>query len=142
MHATMVGQPMLHPLHAIFLAFPIALFTSALIADIAYLNTAEMQWSNFAAWAITGALLFGAVVFIWGIVSLFWGRARRARKPALALLALLAVMLLAGLINAFQHSRDAWSSVGTAGLVLSLLCTLLAGAAGWIAYSGQRERVE
>ncbi|MEN3950006.1 DUF2231 domain-containing protein [Iodidimonas sp. SYSU 1G8] len=142
MHATMVGRPILHPVHAILLAFPVALFPSAFIADIAYLNTAEIQWSNFAAWAITGAMLFGAAVFIWEIVSLFWGRARHARKPALVLSALLAVMLVAGLINALQHSRDAWSSVGATGLILSLLCTLLALAAGWIAYSGPREIVQ
>ncbi|MFN3537755.1 MAG: DUF2231 domain-containing protein, partial [Brevundimonas sp.] len=44
---------MLHPLHAILLAFPIALFSFAVATDIAYLNTAEMQWSNFSAWSIT-----------------------------------------------------------------------------------------
>lgn len=41
-----------HPLHAILLAFPIALFASALLSDIIYLKSAEMQWSNFSAWLI------------------------------------------------------------------------------------------
>ena len=42
-----------------------------------------------------------------------------------------------GLVNAFKHSQDAWSSVGAFGLILSLLCTLLVMIAGWIAYSAR-----
>src|SRR5690606_16367776 len=34
--------PLLHPLHAILLAFPIALFSAALATDITYLNSAEI----------------------------------------------------------------------------------------------------
>lgn len=45
-------DPRLHPLHAILLAFPMALFSGALLSDITYLNSAEMQWSNFFAWLI------------------------------------------------------------------------------------------
>ena len=41
------------PLHWILLAFPIALFTFALFTDIAYLKTAEVQWTNFSAWLIS-----------------------------------------------------------------------------------------
>ncbi|EHN71864.1 hypothetical protein SMCF_8723, partial [Streptomyces coelicoflavus ZG0656] len=52
--ATGSERPAHNPLHAILLCFPIALFTSALISDIAYLRTAEMQWSNFSAWLIVG----------------------------------------------------------------------------------------
>jgi len=59
--ATGSERPAHNPLHAILLCFPIALFTSALISDIAYLRTAEMQWSNFSAWLIVGALVFGGV---------------------------------------------------------------------------------
>ncbi len=44
-------------------------------------------------------------------------------------------MWLLGLINAFKHSQDAWSSVGTTGLLMSLICSGLAIAAGWIAHS-------
>lgn len=124
----------LHPLHAILLAFPVALFTAALVADIAYLNTAEMQWSNLAAWAITGALLLGAPAVAWAAVT--WLRRRRSPGRATALyLGLLAGAWIGGLVNAFKHSQDAWSSVGALGLILSLLSTGLALAAAWIAHS-------
>lgn len=124
------------PVHGLLLAFPVALFTTALLSDIAYLNTAEMQCSNFAAWAITGALAAGAPVLLWAALG-FWRRRRNpARRHALAYFLLLLVMWGAGLINAFKHSQDAWSSVGTTGVLLSVLCTALALVAGWVAHAG------
>src|SRR3546814_8483037 len=47
-------------------------------------------------------------------------------------------MWIAGLVNAFKHSQDAWSSVGSLGLTLSVVSTLAALVAGWVAYSGGR----
>lgn len=126
---------LLHPLHALLLAFPIALFPTALVNDVAYLKTAEMQWSNFASWAIVGALVFGAPAVLWALVQALRHRASRVRGRSLTTLLLLVVMWVSGFINAFQHSRDAWSSVGTTGLVLSIVSTVCALAAGWIAYS-------
>src|SRR5690606_39235984 len=38
----------LHPLHAILLAFPLPLFLGALLSDVAYRATFEVQWINFA----------------------------------------------------------------------------------------------
>lgn len=126
----------LHPLHGLLLAFPIALFSTGLASDIAYLNTSEMQWSNFASWAIAGALVFSAPV----VVLAALGLARHRRPRAMLYFVLIAVMWIAGLINAFQHSHDAWSSVGTLGLLLSILTTFLALVAGWVAFSYGRSR--
>jgi uncharacterized membrane protein len=128
-------RPRLHPLHAILLSFPIALFSAALVTDITYLRTAEIQWSNFSAWLIAGALVFGGLVGAWAIVDLLLAGRRGGRGRTMAYVLILALMWVLGLLNAFQHSRDAWSSVGTTGLVLSILCTVLALAAGWLAYS-------
>ncbi len=124
----------LHPFHAVVLGFPIALFSSALVADVAYLQTAEMQWSNFSAWLISGALLVGGLALAWAVISLTFGWRREGdRKRCLLYILILASMLALGLINIFKHSMDAWSSVETFGLILSSLCTLLALLAGAIA---------
>lgn len=129
-----------HPVHAILLAFPIALFTSAVVTDIAYLKTAELQWTNFSAWLISGALLFGGLVLAWALISLAfgWRGAERMRRGIYA--GVLAVMWILGLINIFKHSQDGWSSVGTFGLMLSIVCALLALAAGVLAFSNLGER--
>ena len=133
-HPEPVGA-LLHPLHAILLAFPIALFSAGLASDIAYLNTSVIQWSNVSAWLIAGAELFGGLVLIWAIVCFLTARSRPYRGRALAYLIVVAVMWLAGLLNAFNHSQDAWSSVGTLGLLLSIVTTILALVAGWIGYA-------
>jgi len=131
------GATPLHPLHAILLAFPLALFPSGLASDIAYLKSAFVQWTNFAAWLIAGGCFFGGLVLAWAIVAaVFPGRTTRGR--ALAYLAAVAVMFVAGLVNSFQHSHDGWSSVGSPGLILSIVSTVAALVAGAIGYSEQR----
>lgn len=122
--------PMEAPLRAILLAFPIALFTTAVVTDLAYLGTAQIQWTNFSAWLITGGLVFGGIVGLWAIIDVI-----RRRAGALVYLPLLAAMWVFGLINAFQHSQDGWSSVGAIGLILSLLTAGLAVSAGWVRHS-------
>ena len=135
--AEATGAPVLHPLHAILMAFPLALFAAGLVSDIAYLKTAAVQWSNFSAWLIAGALLVGGGVLAWAIVETVFPR-RTERPRALAYLAAVAIMWIAGLINAFQHSHDGWSAVGVTGVTLSVISTLAALVAAGIGYSGQR----
>lgn len=130
-------QPLLHPLHAILLAFPIALFSGALASDITYLNSPQIQWTNFSQWLLAGGCLMGGLALLWAIVLAVTLRGAGRGRAVLYLL-LLAGMWIAGLLNSFQHSRDGWSSVETTGLVLSVLSTLLALAAGWVGYSGFR----
>lgn len=50
------------PLHALLLAGTVPLFLGAMISDIAYYNSYQIQWSNFAAWLIAGGLVFCGLV--------------------------------------------------------------------------------
>ena len=122
-----------HPIHAMLLGFPLALYSSALLSDITYLNTAVIQWTNFSSWLLAGANLFAGIVLAWAVIGLLFGRARGARGRGLVYLAL---VVLTGLVNSFQHARDGWHSVGTLGVTLSALATLFAFAAAWTAFSG------
>lgn len=139
-HPRSFGATFLHPLHAILLAFPVALFTAALATDITYLNTAVIQWSNFSSWLIAGALLFGAPVLLWAIIALIKPRAAGLRGRALIYFAVVALMWALGFLNALKHSSDGWSSVGTLGLVLSIVTAVLALVAGWIGYGTSTAR--
>jgi len=132
-----IRATLLHPVHAILLAFPVALFSAGLASDVAYLKSAAVQWTNFSSWLIAGGCFFGGLVLAWAIVAaVFPGRAARGR--AVAYLAAVAVMFIAGLVNAFQHSHDGWSSVGSFGLTLSIVSTVAALVAGLIGYCEQR----
>lgn len=124
-------RPMIGPFQALLLAFPVALFPAALVTDITYLDTAEIQWTNFSAWLLAAGELFAGLLLIGALVSLVRSRSGRATLYFLLVLALFVV----GLINSFHHSGDGWASVGTFGLILSILGALLALAAGAIGYS-------
>lgn len=123
------------PLHAILLAFPVALYPSALISDIAYLNTSVVQWTNFSQWLIAGADLFACLLLAWTIASLLFGRMKHRRGRGKATLIVIAVMFVLGFINALHHSMDGWASVGTTGLLLSIVCTVLALVAAFLVHS-------
>ena len=123
----------LHPLHAMLLALPLALFSAALLADLAYASSYQIQWANFAAWLNAGGLLVGGLVLLWALVGLIRGRRGRAGLYALLLL----LMWALGLVNAFVHGRDAYGAM-PAGLYLSAIVALLAMAAAFVGYSGAR----
>lgn len=125
----------LHPFHLILLAFPVALFVSAVLSDIAYLRTAEIQWSNFTAWLIAGGLAVAVPLLIWAILLAVRAHAP-ARRRATVYVLLLAAMCVLALLNSMIHGRDAWYSVTATGLLLSVATALLALIAGWIGYSG------
>ncbi|WP_052194531.1 DUF2231 domain-containing protein [Aureimonas altamirensis] len=129
------GRSFSRAIHGILLSFPVALFATALAADIAYLNTAEIQWTNFASWAIAGALVFGGLVAAWALVDWLFKLRRADSGSRLLYFAVVALMWVLGLVNAFHHARDAWSSVGTVGVGLSAITTILALVAGWMFFS-------
>lgn len=117
------------PLHATLLAGTVPLFLGGLLSDIAYYQSHQIQWSNFASWLIAGAMVFCGLALVCALVNLL-RTPRRAGRPTLYLLLLLATFVL-GLVNNFQHAKDAWA-VMPAGLVLSIVVTVLACAATWV----------
>lgn len=125
----------IHPLQAAVLAGTVPLFLGGLISDLAYSNTAEVQWSNFASWLIAGAMVFTGFALLGAIIALVRGRSARG-WPLLCLLLLIAVFVL-GMINSFVHARDAWA-IMPAAPILSAIVTLLAIAATWIGFASLR----
>ena len=123
------------PLHATLLAGTVPLFLGALLSDIAYYQTYQIQWSNFAAWLIAGALLFCGLAGLFALANLLRAD-RKAGRPTVYFLLLLVTWAL-GLVNAFEHVKDAWA-VMPSGLVLSAVVTLLACVTTWVGLTNLR----
>ncbi|MBD8494306.1 hypothetical protein IFR09_26105 [Pseudomonas syringae] len=123
------------PLHGILLGGTVALFLGALLNDIAYYNTQQIQWSNFASWLIAGGLLFAGLTGLFAIANLL--RAEHKGGRALAYLLVLLATWLLGLLNAFEHAKDAWA-IMPLGLILSVIVTLLAVIAAWTGFTNLR----
>ena len=123
-----------HPLSAFLLAGTVPLFLGALLTDIAYSSTYEIQWKNFASWLIVGGLVFGGFALLWAFVDLL--RGGRGRRRLFAFLLLLALWIL-GFLDALVHARDAWASMPMA-LILSAVVAVLAIAAAALGFSTLR----
>jgi uncharacterized membrane protein len=123
------------PLHAVLLAGTVPLFLGGLLSDIAYYKTYQIQWSNFASWLIAGGLLFCGLALLFALVNLI--RAERKAGRALVYFLLLLVTWVLGLINAFEHAKDAWA-VMPQGLALSVVVSLLACVAAWVGLTSLR----
>lgn len=121
-------------LHTILLAGSVPLFLGALLSDIAYYNTYQIQWNNFASWLLAGAEVLCGFALVFALVNLLRAK-RKAGRPLTYFLVLLATWVL-GLINAFEHAKDAWASMPTS-LVLSIIVTVLILAAAWLGLGPQ-----
>lgn len=116
------------PFHAILLGGTVPLFLGGLLADIAYFKTYEIQWSNFASWLIAAGLLFSGLALLFALANLIQAE-HKGGRPAVYFLLMLAAWVL-GLVNAFEHAKDAWAAMPS-GLILSVIVTLLAGIGAW-----------
>ncbi len=131
MSASIVDNPQRLPLHRGFIAAGAALLIAALGTDCIYYTTALWQWSNFSAWLITAGLIVLRVALVLLPIDFAIGRAVRLSTSSFILIAAAGLL---SLVNAFVHSRDAWSSVVPQGIALSAVSTLLllvAGGKGW-----------
>src|SRR3954452_17373547 len=97
------AQPARAPLwHPPLIAGGATLLIGALVTDIYYSQTADMQWANFSVWLITAGLILALLAGLALLLDLALGRA--GRVSWVHLLALAGAALLS-LLNAFIHSR-------------------------------------
>jgi uncharacterized membrane protein len=103
---------------------PFGFFVAALIFDIVYARSGEMLWMKGAAWLIAIGLVFAIIPRLVNLVQV-WITSRRSALAGDRLdfwVNLLAIVV--AVVNAFVHSRDAYS-VMPAGVWLSVLTVLL-----------------
>lgn len=122
------------PLHAMIDPFPVACFTGALITDIAYANTASVQWVNFSAWLLAFGFATGLLSALLRLIDLL--RLNRNERAAADWWHMGGALLLLGivLINNFVHARDGWTSVVPTGLTLSAITVALMVVMGFLGH--------
>ncbi len=119
------------PIHAMLVPIPIACFVITLFSDLAYAATANMQWANMSVWLLTIGLLVSVLVVLAGLVDFLGDRRIRALKQVWIHGLGNGVVLALEILNAFVHSRDAYTSVVPSGLALSALAVLILLVTGW-----------
>jgi uncharacterized membrane protein len=119
-------------LHPGLIAAGAALLIGALVTDIFYWQTSDMQWANFSAWLITAGLILALLAGLALVLDLVLGRAGPISWVHFVALAGAALL---SLLNVFVHSRDAWTSVVPQGLMLSIVVTIFLLVIGWRGWS-------
>lgn len=120
-----------HPLHAMLVAFPIALAFCVLGADMLYWWTGDAFWTRAAGWAAFGAFAMGVAAGVTGTVELLIVPGIRDRGASWTHF-VLAVMLLSVLgANWVLRIGAPEAAVLPFGVMLSLLAAGLTGMTGW-----------
>jgi uncharacterized membrane protein len=118
-------------LHRGFIGAAGVLQIAAFCTDYTYYTTALWQWANFSAWLITAGLIVTLVAVLLLLIDFATERAGRLNTGSFILVT---AAVLLSLVNAFVHSRDAWTSVVPQGILLSAASTILlliTAARGW-----------
>jgi uncharacterized membrane protein len=123
-----------HPLHAMLVPIPIACFVGTLATDIAYAETSNMQWANMSAWLLTIGLVVALFAVIAGLVDFAGDRRIRDLRAVWIHAGGNAIALVIAIVNAFIHSRDAYTSVVPTGLILSALTVAILVVTGWMGW--------
>lgn len=120
-----------HPLHAMTVAFPVALTFCAFGADALYWLSGEVFWARAAIWAAGTAFLFGLAAGATGTAELLLVPGIRIRAPAWTHF-VIAVLLLSLLGANWGYRLDGYeAAVLPYGILLSGFNVLVVMATGW-----------
>jgi uncharacterized membrane protein len=120
-----------HPIHAMSVAFPVALTFCTLGADVIYWWTGDVFWARAALWAVGSGFLFGMVAGFSGTAELLLVPGIRARAPAWTHF-VIAVTLLALLGANWGYRLYGYeTAVLPYGLLLSALSVAVVAFTGW-----------
>jgi uncharacterized membrane protein len=115
---------------------PFGFFVAVLIADIVYAKTANVFWTKGAAWLVSAGLVIAIVPQLINLGRVWFAKNRVRTSGVTINFWLNVIAIVAALVNAFVHSRDAYAVVPDA-LWLSIL-TVAAMAIGRIILAGQK----
>lgn len=121
-----------HPVHAMLVAFPIALTMCTLGADGFYWWTGDVFWSRAGLWASGMAFLFGLLAGLSGTVELLLVPGIRARAASWTHF-IIAVMLLSilGANWGYRLATGYEQAVLPWGVLLSAFAALFTAITGW-----------
>lgn len=115
------------PVTAMLLPIPIVCFIGNLLTDISYLNSGgNLTWLNFSTWLNAAGLLFGGIAGAFLLIDSIRG------ALGWAAFGFLLSAWIVEFFNALVHSRDGWTAVSGAGLILSIIGVVLILISGWL----------
>lgn len=123
------------PIYAMVVPIPVVCFVATFVTDIAYWKSATMMWADMSAWLLTVGLVASIFAAIAGLIDFLGDRRVRELRPAWIHGLGNGIALGLAIINAFVHSRDAYTSLVPTGIILSGLVVLILLVTSWSGWS-------
>jgi uncharacterized membrane protein len=120
------------PWHPRLIGSGAVLLIATLGTDLIYMRTLLFQWENFSIWLLTGGLVLAALGGVTLVLDVLLRRVGRIDWEKFTSLSVAAML---SLLNAFVHSRDAYTAVVPQGIVLSVSVAALLVFIGWRGWS-------
>jgi uncharacterized membrane protein len=127
-----ISEISVHPMHTVLVAFPAVCFIGAFITDFVYWRSMSFVWANFSVWLLTVGLVMTGLVVIAASIDFLTSRNSRASPPAWPYLLGNGLVIVLSLFNVFVHSRDGYTSVVPAGIILSGIVVFIMMITGWM----------
>ena len=120
-----------HPIHAMLVPFPIALFTSTLVCDIVFLTNGNTGWVQATIWLLVGGLAAAALAAVAGIVEFIGDKRITRLGDAWWHAGGNVTLVVLEALNLYLRWTRGADFVIPAGLALSLVAVLLMLFTGW-----------
>jgi uncharacterized membrane protein len=119
------------PLYAMLVPIPYVCFVATLITDIVYWQTAAMLWADMSAWLLLVGLIVSIFAALAGMIDFFGdARIRQLRATWIHAVGNVTALILS-IFNCMIHTRDAYTSVVSSGLILSALVVVILLVTAW-----------
>ncbi|WP_174362583.1 DUF2231 domain-containing protein [uncultured Caballeronia sp.] len=103
---------------------PYGLFVGTLIFDIIYAITENVFWAKGAAWLVTVGLIFAIIPRFINLGHVWFGYRYAGKNRERLAFWLNLLGIVAAIVNAFVHSRDAYAQVPLS-VILSVITVVL-----------------
>lgn len=120
-----------HPIHPMFIPFPITFLISALISDIIFLNTTDPFWARASHWLLGAGLITGALAAIAGMIDFFTIRRARNSTGWIHAIGNIAAIVLT-LINYLARVNNQIGGVSPTGITLSIIVGAVLLVTAWM----------
>ena len=121
-----------HPIHPMFIPFPIAFLAGAFMTDLAYLRKADPFWARASQWLVGAGLVSGTLAAVLGLIDFL--SIKRVRSVFAGWIHLIgnSAALVLSMVNLVMRLRNPSSIIKTWGLALSAMTSGLLVLTGWM----------
>ncbi len=121
-----------HPIHPMFVSFPIAFFVATFAADIGYATTGNTGWVMATEWLLGAGLIFAGLAMIAGLIDFFGDRRiRRLKAVWWHAGGNLAAVAISGWNFYLRYHAGAAAGLNSAYTLISALVVVIILFTGW-----------